>query len=180
MKEEWKNIKEFNDYQISNLGNIRSLKKNNIRILKPCLNNNGYYYVSLYKKKRYTFSIHQLVAETFLNHKIYGHKIIVNHINFNKLDNRVKNLELITSRENSSNYIKINKTSKYVGVSKIKNKFLSQIRIKNFNIKIGFFDDEYIAHKSYLIAVENIEKFKISDNIKKDKKDFRLFIKSLL
>ena len=44
--------------------------------------------------------VHQLIAMTFRNHIPDGHKLVVNHINFNRLDNRSINLEVITQREN--------------------------------------------------------------------------------
>lgn len=42
MKEIWKKINNYQDYEISNFGNVRSLKNNSIRILKPSKNFSGY------------------------------------------------------------------------------------------------------------------------------------------
>ena len=46
-------------------------------------------------------SIHQLVAMSFLGHSPDGtHKVVVDHVNDDKIDNRVKNLQLLSNREN--------------------------------------------------------------------------------
>ena len=84
--EEWKLVNGY-DYSVSSLG----------RILKGVPNTFGYLQVSLYESgKSKKFTIHQLVASYFLHDQI-GKKI--NHINEDKLDNRVKNLEYITHKE---------------------------------------------------------------------------------
>ena len=56
-----------------------------------------------------------MVAYGFLNHFINKHSRVVNHINFDKTDNNVNNLELVSQRENS-NMMHINNTSKFRGV----------------------------------------------------------------
>lgn len=87
-----------NKYQISNLGNVKSLKRQE-KIMKSSLDGCGYLRVSLYKNgKYYTHNIHRLIAIHFIpnpeNHSS------VNHINGNKLDNRVENLEWISHKDN--------------------------------------------------------------------------------
>lgn len=119
MQEIWKDIPEYEGiYQVSNFGNIKSLG-NNIskkeKILKKAISGT-YYMVQLNKKGlSKNISVHQLVAIVFLNHTPCGHKLVVNHINFNRLDNRVENLEIITQRENT-NKKHIKSSSKYTGV----------------------------------------------------------------
>jgi len=87
------------------------------RIIKPQKNTHGYLSVGLsFNGFLKNFCIHQLVAVAFLNHKMDGtYKIVVDHINNIKTDNRVGNLQLITSRENSSKEKR--GTSQYTGVS---------------------------------------------------------------
>ena len=110
--ENWKTITDFEDYQISSFGNVKSIanaasKKE--RILKPLITSNGYFRVALYKgKKSYFKSIHRLVAEYFIENSF--NKEQVNHIDGNKLNNNVFNLEWCTYRENINHAIKNNLT----------------------------------------------------------------------
>ena len=95
MNEIWANIKDYDDYQVSNLGRICSYKNNDRKIIKGWIQNTGYLTVNLDNKK---YSVHRLVAETFI-HKIKG-KNVVNHIDGNKLNNNIENLEWCTTKEN--------------------------------------------------------------------------------
>jgi hypothetical protein len=89
--EEWRTIKDFEDYQVSSHGRVRSMKGNTVRILTPVLLAFKYYIVNLCKNKiMFTKYIHRLVAEAFLI-PIEG-KIEVDHINQIKTDNRLENL----------------------------------------------------------------------------------------
>lgn len=158
--EEWALIPFYNEnYYASNFGRIKSINYNRTKqegILKSSINKHGYYIVGLSNgKKTKTFAVHRLVAMAFLNHKPCGHELVVNHINFNKLDNRVENLEIITQRENS-NMKHINSTSKYTGVfwDKKSKKWRASITIKCHNIYLGLFDSEHDAHLAYENAVK--------------------------
>lgn len=83
------------NYMVSNLGNVKNVKTG--KLLKPTKNNHGYYYVKLYdEKKTQTILLHRLVARNFL----YIGDFEVNHINADKSDNRLINLELTTRKEN--------------------------------------------------------------------------------
>lgn len=82
----YKPIKDFEDYEISNEGNVKSNISN--KILKPRLNKSGYYYIALYKnKKQYNKKAHRLVAEAFLSNPL--DLPYVNHKDENKQNNRV-------------------------------------------------------------------------------------------
>ena len=87
-------------YQVSSIGRVRNKKTRLIRT--PTKGENpGYYQVDLYKSdgKRhgYTKSIHRLVAEAFLGKR---ENMQVNHIDGNKLNNKIDNLEWVTCSEN--------------------------------------------------------------------------------
>lgn len=116
-KEIWKDIKGFEGlYQISNMGNIKSLgngKSNNSkeRILKPGKNSNGYLHVILYKdgiKKDYT--VHQLVGNAFLSNP-QGYKEL-NHKDEDKTNNNADNLEWCSRSYNCSYNDKAKKAGK--------------------------------------------------------------------
>ena len=157
-------------YQISDLGNVRSISRdvphaNGFgirflvgRILKPTLDKKtGYIYISLSaggKVKKY--NIHQLVAIAFLNHVPCGHKEVIDHIDENKLNNYLENLRVTTNRINCSK-TKRGVTSKYVGVRKNKGKFESQIRIGNTRKYLGRFATEIEAHNAYQNALNDIK-----------------------
>ena len=93
----WKTIETYPDYEVNTQGEVR--RKNNKRLLKPCITPSGYYRVNLRKnKKSYTAYIHRLVAEAFLS-KAIDH-IEVNHKDGDKSNNHVENLEWTTHAQN--------------------------------------------------------------------------------
>ena len=96
--EVWKDIPSYEGlYQVSNLGNIKGVKGNILRLQKR---NHGYLSVWLYKNgDKRQLSVHRIVAEAFCNHP--DGKDEVNHINEDKQDNRAENLEWVNHRENS-------------------------------------------------------------------------------
>lgn len=104
MEEAWKCIPGYeNLYQVSNQGRVRRLggtpQCRKTRVLKPGKANSGYLRVALCKKGRSsTGMIHQLVMLSFIGEQGDRH---VNHLNGDKTDNRLKNLEYCTPKENS-------------------------------------------------------------------------------
>lgn len=94
---EFRDIPGFPGYIISNTGKIYSMFSN--KYLSSFIDNLGYEQVILYKdKKRCYKRIHRLMYETWF--KPDSDKTLINHINGNKLDNRLINLELVTNSEN--------------------------------------------------------------------------------
>lgn len=98
MNEIWKDIEGYDGkYKISNFGNVYSEKSN--RILKYNINKQGYSYVVLTNEGyRKTHKIHRLVAQAFIPNT--ENKLEVNHIDENKTNNNVNNLEWSTRKEN--------------------------------------------------------------------------------
>ena len=98
----WRNIKDYPDYQVSNMGRVKSLNYNRTgkeKILKNIKNNFGYLYVRLCKDgKQKNYTIHRLVATAFIDNP--NNYPIINHINEDKTDNRVENLEWCTQQYN--------------------------------------------------------------------------------
>lgn len=102
-KENWKPINGYEGlYEISDLGRVKSLrrKKNNKPLIfSNCKNSNGYNAVNLRKDNKIKrFTIHRLVALNFLENN--ENKPDVNHIDGNKNNNELNNLEWCTKSEN--------------------------------------------------------------------------------
>lgn len=152
MIEEWKDIIGYEKlYQVSNLGNIKSLKYSKSKLLKGSVNNYGYIQVNLCKDGIVkSFKIHQLVAVHFLNHIINGYEKVVNHIDFNKLNNIVTNLEIVTPRENTNKkHLQSSSSSTGVTWDKRKNKWISQIYHNSKLRFLGYFKTESEASNAY-------------------------------
>lgn len=102
----WKDIPEFEGYQVSNLGRVKSLERIDARghrvkekILKPWITRKGYYLVTLCKNSIVkAYRVHRLVWSAFNGQIPEG--LQVNHINEIKTDNRLENLNLMTCKEN--------------------------------------------------------------------------------
>ncbi len=173
MQEEiWKDVPDYEGfYQVSNLGRVRSLDRKawngkvwhdcKGRILRPSMPLNFYPHVNLrIKGSGRTIKVHVLVAMAFLNHTISGNnKVVVDHINGIKTDNRVENLQLISNRENvSKGQLKRVKSSKYVGVhlDTKSNKWVAYIAFNGKRKKLGSFIDEYEAHLAYQAELKKI------------------------
>ena len=100
MKEIWKTIKDYTNYEISNFGNVKNKKRNSL--MKLDVDNSGYQYVDLYKNgKRKRFKVHRLVAIAFVTNPDPTNFDIVNHIDGNKLNNIPSNLEWTNHSGNS-------------------------------------------------------------------------------
>ena len=93
--EEWKNIQDYENYEVSNLGNVRNKKTG--RILKS-YDKGGYAVIGLSKTKGKIFYIHRLVCQTFIQNP--ENKSQVNHKDKNGLNNHVNNLEWNSHQEN--------------------------------------------------------------------------------
>ena len=142
MQEEFRVIKGFENYSISNFGRIR----NNLtgRILRPGKNSKGYYNVNLCKdKKQYNKNIHRLVGEAFIHNP--NTKKCIDHIDNNRLNNNVNNLRWVSYQENSFNsLISVNNTSNCKGVcfDKKSNKWRAMIGYNGKLMHLGYYDNK--------------------------------------
>lgn len=102
-QEIWKPIRSFeNRYEVSNFGNVYSIKRNKLLVQTPSYQDyRGYNQVCLFgeDQKKHTKLVHKLVAEAFIPNP--NNLPQINHINGNKFDNRVDNLEWCTASYNT-------------------------------------------------------------------------------
>lgn len=102
--ERWKTIEKFEEYEVSNKGRIRRviMAKNNHKGKKELsqqTSKKGYKKVYLYKDGlKHCFSVHSLVLTTF--NKPRPDKLQANHIDGNKANNSIENLEWVTASQN--------------------------------------------------------------------------------
>jgi len=96
-EEVWKSIEGFPNYEVSNLGQVRNKTK-----IKSQRVANKYYIVTLcnYGLKK-NFKVHRLVALAFIPNS--DNKPTIDHINKNKLDNRLENLRWFDYKEQANN-----------------------------------------------------------------------------
>lgn len=100
----WKDVEGYPNYQVSNMGRVKSLNYNHTgkeKILKGVKNDYGYLQIKLCKEgKVKNIPIHRIVAQAFIPNP--NNLPQVNHINEFKTDNRVENLEFCTPKYNSN------------------------------------------------------------------------------
>lgn len=171
----WKDICGYEGYyQVSSLGQIKTLERTILnekgkiitrvyeRIKKLQFSHKGYHTVNLSKNgSKKTYKVHRLVAINFIPNP--KNKEQVNHIDHNKLNNSVENLEWVTNRENCCHAKKRMKySSQYIGVhfEKRTNKWRTDIRYEGKNITLGRFkteEDAYQAKKRFELekGIEN-------------------------
>lgn len=137
--EEWRDIEDFPEYKISNLGRVKSFKKNGERILKCSVCTTGYLQIILSNKDtRLTKKVHRIVAKTFMPNPL--NKPCINHIDSNRLNARLENLEWCTYKENIAHALLVGGWRK--GVDAVASKLNKQQVIEIFrselsNVKLG-------------------------------------------
>lgn len=163
--EVWKQIEGYEGiYEISNLGNVKSLSRlvNNHsgfkkqlkeKILKNHISKTGYFVTDLKNNnERKTFKIHRLIAFAFID-KVIG-KEYVNHIDGNKLNNNIDNLEWCTIQENNKHAEKLGlKNDSGINNSKSKLKIEDVFFIRNSNLKLKELSNIYNLNESTISKI---------------------------
>jgi len=169
MEEIWKDIKGYEGYyQVSNFGIVKSLDryvKNVIhgeillkgRIMPKKISSKGYLQGRLSKDgKRTNIPIHRLIAMHFIPNP--ENKPHVNHIDGDKTNNNISNLEWVTQRENVTHYFKSIGKRVYTGVSRIELsnsiKWEANFYFKGKQIYVGRFKFPRNAYIARLIKME--------------------------
>lgn len=156
MEEIWKELPDTNGkYECSSLGRVRV--KGTGYLVSFSTSSWGYYKCAINRK---SIKVHRLIAKTFLP-KIEG-KDEVNHIDFDRKNNRIDNLEWTSRRENHTHAVLRkgnNSGSKYIGVKKEGSKYLASIHVNKVKVRIGRFENELDARDAYLnyLKEHNIE-----------------------
>ena len=181
MKEIFKPIPDYPKYEVSNLGRIKSLFFGREKILKAWEVKNYLMVQVTSNKKRKGLFVHQLVAMTFLNHKPCRHKIVVDHKDFNTMNNRLDNLQLLTNRENCS------RGKKDIGITydKSRGKWISKIEIKYLINSVNNYLKKKISTKDIVDTYSGvrplIEDFNAATKVTRDYVfDLNIILKKLI
>ena len=134
MQEIWKDIKDYEGlYQVSNLGRVKRVTTD--MILKGSKQTHGYLVVGLYKNNnKSTKSIHRLVSQAFIPNP--ENKPEINHIDEDKTNNMVSNLEWSTRKENNNHGTRNERAAKAISKS-------NSIPIIATNLKTGEYTEFY-------------------------------------
>ena len=187
MNTEWKTLKENSNYEINiNTCDIRNSKSK--KVLKPHVDNKGYYYVSLYSNgKQKNYLLHRLIYNNLIED--LKSTDIIDHINCNKLDNSLENLRIVTRSENNINrkrktdFIEIDeKTQETLVVLDLENEvffykqlnlFVRRIYLNKFRILPINYQSQYSQYiryttngKNYQINITKYLFPKLAENVK--------------
>jgi hypothetical protein len=173
MEEVWKPVVGFDNYFVSSLGQVKSTKYKESRILKPSFvdRKNGkklYAKVCLCKQdKVYTKTIHTIMAESFYNYTYNKEdNKVIDHIDNNSLNNNINNLQIISNRYNLS------KDNKFPGAHwhKRDKVWESSIYFNKITVYLGKFNSQQEASNAYVDAFTKIENNEFDINFYKNEK----------
>jgi len=135
--EVWKDIDGIDGYMISNYGRVKSN-----RGLLRIQNGRKYKQVTIRRK---TYTIHKLVAESFLGDRPVGY--IIDHIDNDPSNNRLDNLQYTSYKVNNTKDRRFNTNVRGVHFCKSKNKWICRLTIDKNRIHLGTFNTEKEAIK---------------------------------
>lgn len=189
INEVWKDIKGYEGlYQVSNLGRIKRLKKSFIdslgrkyhydeRIYKLQKDNNGYLLVTLPKSR--LFRVHRLVASAFLENP--NNLKEINHIDGNKSNSNVLNLEWVTHKQNMKHALEsgLMDNARKIFSKQAKERMLWNLSTNN-KVKVNMYDKNNVFIKSFngLVEASNYIQVKpqriwqVCNNIRKSSKGY--------
>lgn len=160
---EWRKIPNYDNYEVSTNGDIRSIKKQytfrngrilnyNDKLLKPNKNNKGYLRVWLYSNyHRKQIFVHTAVAITYLeNPKGYNQ---INHKDGNKLNNTIENIEWCDAKYNMEHRFNVLKQSIPIKNGKITKDQYIEIMENNNKNPNSYFIDKYGISKVHIWAL---------------------------
>lgn len=165
--EEWRDVVGYQTlYQVSNLGRVKSVERflinskgQNVKrrgvLLSPVKNSNGYIEVIISKRaKSRLVKVHLLVWDAFGNEQRQGRKIVVDHMDNDKTNCKLSNLQLLTHRRNT---VKDQSFTNLLGARKRGKRWFSQIKVDKEIRYLGTYDTELEAHEAYKAAELEID-----------------------
>lgn len=157
--ENWKDVIGFeNEYEVSNLGNVRRKSKN----IKASVSPHGYKTLSLCKNGiTYTRIVHRLVAQAFIPNP--ENKEQVNHKDCNKTNNTLENLEWVTVGENIQHAVDNNRYREQNGEKNNNNK-LSEQDVLKIRELFSSGKTTYSIHKEFFPQLHQQTIYKITQN----------------
>jgi len=133
------------EYAVDEAGSVWSYRKNDW--LKPGINSSGYYHVILYKNKiKKAHYVHRLLAQAYLEK--YSKDLHIDHIDGDRLNNKLENLRIVTHQQNQWNRTK----AKGFSWNKVAEKWQAQIKVNSKDKHLGYFNSEAEAREAYLKA----------------------------
>jgi hypothetical protein len=166
--ENWKKVfyngRETN-IEVTKCGRVRKVEKiwygnhtskyGEVDFTKLKLHPNGYKHITIqiFCQHQKTVKVHQLIAAAFLGYQFNGNKLVVDHIDSNKLNNHLDNLRIIENIENTLKE-RVKKSGLPLGVFKVNNKYKAQKCINGKLLYLGLFntiEEASIAYEKKLL-----------------------------
>lgn len=170
MEEVWKILvyhqNKFDGFEVSSNGNLRNA--NTKKIYNKYLNHQGYYQVCVSLGSRYdkkVFKLHRAVAETFIPNT--ENKLTINHIDGNKLNNNVKNLEWATYSENTKHAIDNGLITPLKGTQKSQSKLTKE--------QVKYIRENYVPRSKEFNSYTLGEKFNVCHQVILDVVNYRSY-----
>lgn len=150
--EEWKQIKDYPNYSISNYGNIRNDKTMTVVKSFPRKNRSGESYLRFFRRGGKAINVHKLVATSWVENLDPTNNTQIDHIDRNTFNNHFSNLRWVTPSNNSFNR---GRRKRIKGAYECKNKWRCVINHKaTGKIHLGYFKTEReagLAYNNYII-----------------------------